>query len=208
MRIARAEHVPYSKGNKAEKVCTRCKKSRSLDKFNVNKKTRILNKTCTVCSEKAKCLHKRERSKCKECGGGSICQHERQRSKCKECGGSQICQHQKLRSICKYCNPKGHLAQVFRSRVTKALRGDKELSSQDYLGCDIATFRAHLESQFKDGMSWDNYGDWNIGHWVPLQYKIDGKTPTLEEVTQRLHYINTQPLWRVKTARASKSGVH
>ena len=36
--IARAEHVPYSKGNKAEKVCTRCKKSRSLDKFNVKKK--------------------------------------------------------------------------------------------------------------------------------------------------------------------------
>ena len=43
--IARAEHVLYSKGNKAEKVCVWCKKSRSLDEFNVNKKTRILNKT-------------------------------------------------------------------------------------------------------------------------------------------------------------------
>ena len=128
--IARAEHVPYSKGNKAEKVCIRCKKSRSLDKFNVNKKTQTLNKTCTVCLEKAKCLHKRQRSQCKECGGGSICQHERVRSKCKDCNGSQICQHERVRSVCKDCNgsqicqhervrseckdcnPKGHLANT------------------------------------------------------------------------------------------------
>ena len=86
MRIARAEHVPYSKGNKAEKVCTRFKKSRPLDKFNVNKKTQILNKTCTVCSEKGKCVHKRVRSYCKECGGSQICPHERVRSICKDCG--------------------------------------------------------------------------------------------------------------------------
>ena len=59
----------------------------------------------------------------------------------------------------------------------------------------MATFRAHLESQFKDGMSWDNYVDWHIDHRVPLRYKLDGKTPTLDEVAQRLHYTNTQPLW-------------
>ena len=35
-----------------EKVCTQCKISRSLDKFSVNKKTGILNKTCTECLEK------------------------------------------------------------------------------------------------------------------------------------------------------------
>ena len=67
-----------------------------------------------------------------------------------------------------------------------ALQSDKELSSQDYRGCDMATFRAHLESQFKEGMLWDNYGDWHIDHRVPLRYKLDGKTPTLEEVAQRL----------------------
>ena len=194
-----------------EKFCTRCKKSRSLDKFNVNKKT--VNKTCTECSEKAKCVHKRvryyckeckggsicpherQRSKCKECGGGSICPHEKQRSTCKECKGSAICQHKRRRSRCKECDPKGHLAAIVGNRVRQALQSDKELSSQDYLGCDMATFKTHLESQFKDGMSWDNYGDWHIDHRVPLRYKLDGKTPTLEEVVRRLHYTNTQPLW-------------
>ena len=32
----------------------------------------------------------------------------------------------------------------------------------------------------------------HIDHRVPLRYKLDGKTPTLEEVAQRLHYANTQ----------------
>ena len=81
--------------------------------------------------------------------------------------------------------------------MRQALRSDKELSSLDYLGCDIATFRAHLESKFKKNMSWNNYGDWHIDHRVPLQYKLDEKTPTLEEVVRRLHYINTQPLWAI-----------
>jgi len=52
----------------------------------------------------AKCLHGRERSKCKECGGSQICEHGRVRSTCKECGGSQICEHGRRRSICKECN--------------------------------------------------------------------------------------------------------
>ena len=89
----------------------------------------------------------------------------------------------------------GHLAQTVRNRVRQALQSDKEPSSQDYLGFDINTFRAHLESPFKESMSWDNYGNWHIDHRVPLRYKLDEKTPTLEEVVQRLHYTNTQPLW-------------
>ena len=117
------------------------------------------------------------------------------RTQCKECGGGAICQHQRQKSKCKNCYPKGHLADVVRSRVRHALQSDKELSSQDYLDCDIATFRAHIEFQFKEGMSWENYGDWHIDHRVPLRYKFDRKTPTLEEVAQRLHCTNTQPLW-------------
>ena len=69
------------------------------------------------------------------------------------------------------------------------------MRSKEYLGCDIGTFRAHIEVQFTDGMSWENYGKWHIDHRVPLQYKKDGKAPTMEEVVERLHYTNTQPLW-------------
>ena len=37
------------------------------------------------------------------------------------------------------------------------------------------------------------YGSvWDIDHIVPLKYE----NPTLEEIIERLHYTNTQPLWK------------
>ena len=40
-------------------------------------------------------------------------------------------------------------------------------------------------------MNWDNYGEWQIDHIIPLKYE----NPTLEETVERLHWENTQPLW-------------
>ena len=65
------------------------------------------------------------------------------------------------------------------------------MSSKEYLGCNIKTFKKHIEQQFAKGMSWENYGQWHIGHRIPLKYN----KPSLEEVAQRLHYTNTQPMW-------------
>lgn len=53
------------------------------------------------------------------------------------------------------------------------------------------TFKAHIEAQFEPGMSWDNQGEWEIDHIVPLKYN----NPTIEETYERLHYTNTQPMW-------------
>ena len=84
---------------------------------------------------------------------------------------------------------------VISSRVSKALKKKKELSSQEYLGCDIETFKKHIEEQFTEGITWENYGKvWHIDHKIPLKYKEDGIPPTLEEVIKRLHYTNTQPM--------------
>ena len=133
----------------------------------VHKKRRS---TCKDCGGGEICQHQRRRAQCKDCGGSEICQHdrvrsyckdckgsakcvhERVRSRCKDCNGSAICQHLKRRSRYKDCDPKGHRAYIVGNRVTQALQSNKELSLQDYLGIDIATFRAHLESQFKKGM--------------------------------------------------------
>jgi IS30 family transposase len=59
--------------------------------------------------------------------------------------------------------------------------------------------RIHIEKQFKEGMSWDNYGEWEIDHIVPLKYQ----NPTLEQLVERFHYTNLQPLWA--TENRSKS---
>lgn len=79
-------------------------------------------------------------------------------------------------------------------RVREALkRTSKSQRTYEYLGCTIEELRDHIEKQFKDGMSWDNYGsEWHIDHKIPIMYK----NPTSAEVSERLHYTNTQPLWK------------
>lgn len=59
----------------------------------------------------------------------------------------------------------------------------------------MSTLRTHIEAQFTEGMSWENYGKWHIDHRIPIKYRKDGEAPPLEEVGRRLHYINTQPMW-------------
>ena len=78
-----------------------------------------------------------------------------------------------------------------RSTVSTYLKSNKDQHSIEYLGCTIGEFKEHLQSQFDDNMTWDNYGSyWHIDHKVPLKFN----NPTLEEVIERLHWKNTQPL--------------
>ena len=65
------------------------------------------------------------------------------------------------------------------------------MSSTEYLGCNINMFKQHIEQQFTESMSWENYSEWHIDHKTPLTYN----KPSLEEVAQQLHYTNTQPTW-------------
>ena len=124
---------------------------------------------------------------------GGILEHNRRRSECKACGGGEICEHGKQRSKCPTCDPLGHLTGVVRNRIYIALKNDKEMSSTEYLRCNTETFKQHIEQHFTEGMSWENYGEWHIDHKIPLKYN----KPSLEEVTQRLHYTNTQPMWAI-----------
>lgn len=68
------------------------------------------------------------------------------------------------------------------------------------LGCTYEEFKIHLESQFADWMTWDNYGNpkdgvlelnktWDIDHIIPL-----ASAKTEEELLILNHYTNLQPL--------------
>lgn len=84
-----------------------------------------------------------------------------------------------------------------RSRLNKALkRNTKKGSAVRDLGCSIEDFKKYLESLFKTGMTWKNYGmgkdKWNIDHIIPLS-KVD--LTNKEEFLKVCHYSNLQPLW-------------
>lgn len=62
------------------------------------------------------------------------------------------------------------------------------------LGCTPAELKAHIESKFLPGMTWENYGfrGWHIDHIHPLA-GVD--LTNQKEAARVLHYTNLQPLW-------------
>ena len=67
----------------------------------------------------------------------------------------------------------------------------KKSRTHQVLGCSYDFFVSHIESQFKEGMNWENYGEWELDHIIPVSL---GKTE--EEIMALNNYINFQPLWR------------
>lgn len=82
-----------------------------------------------------------------------------------------------------------------RTRILLVLHGKKKAeSSMNLLGCTAEHLKKHLEEQFKDDMSWENYGirGWHIDHIKPC---ASFDLSIIEEQKECFHYTNLQPLW-------------
>lgn len=88
-----------------------------------------------------------------------------------------------------------------RTRVNIAIKkGYKSLSTMMLIGCEIDYLMFHIQEQFTEGMSWDNYGigGWEIDHIKPLcLFNLKNK----DEQRKALNYINLQPLWAIDNRR-------
>lgn len=83
------------------------------------------------------------------------------------------------------------------SRIRRALIKRKTIKSKktlELLGCSWNKARKHLESQFKEEMTWENYGKygWHIDHIIPCA-SFDLTDP--EQQKKCFNYKNLQPLW-------------
>ena len=68
--------------------------------------------------------------------------------------------------------------------------------SSELLGATPERIRSHIESQFKDDMTWENYGEWHIDHIIPLDYyNKNFDLNDLEVQKKAFNYKNLQPLW-------------
>jgi len=115
---------------------------------------------------------------------------------CKQCityTRNYKCEHDRIKSSCKVCNLSGCIRNNIISRMYKILG----YSNLEYLGCTIEEFMAHIEGEFKEGMTWQNFGEWHIDHIKPLSVK--GLTE--EEIIERFEFTNTQPLWAADNIR-------
>jgi uncharacterized protein (DUF2249 family) len=65
------------------------------------------------------------------------------------------------------------------------------------LGCDRATLRQHLEGQFEDKMTWENYGvgreKWNIEH---IRHMASYRLGEFAQDCAAMSFTNLRPMWR------------
>jgi len=94
-------------------------------------------------------------------------------------------------------NIKYKLSQSLSTLVQKALKGNKNGRHwEDLVGFTLREFKKHLESRFKKGMTWDNYGrnGWHIDHIVPIS--LFNYTNSEDVDFKRCWSLsNLQPLW-------------
>jgi len=97
----------------------------------------------------------------------------------------------------RYSTIYGKITSRVRANLVKHLKlrrmtkGGKTFTLLGYTGKELAE---HLESQFKDGMSWDNMGEWHIDHIRPVS-SFNFTTTDCEDFKKCWALDNLQPLW-------------
>ena len=65
-------------------------------------------------------------------------------------------------------NMSGRLSDLINKR-------NLSTNTLELIGCDRETFISHIETQFTEGMTWENYGlkGWHVDHIIPLSSFIN-----------------------------------
>ncbi len=68
-------------------------------------------------------------------------------------------------------------------------------------GVNKNRFMDHLQSLFKKGMNWKNYGAWHLDHIVGL---IKFNLTRESQKTAANHYSNIRPIWGTSNLKRKK----
>lgn len=170
------------------KTCTKCNISKSLDSF--GKKASYIDGLqywCKFCHQNYK----------KSYYNNNLDKSKQERLNWQKENKDQYRAYERNFQSWRYQNdPIFRIVKNQRNRV-KELVTNKPTSFTKSIGCGSNFLKNYLETQFKPGMSWENYGNgedkWNIDHIRPL-----ASFDNLQDIIQfkeAFNYINLQPLW-------------
>ena len=84
------------------------------------------------------------------------------------------------------------LKRNLQSKLSQSIKHgyNDKTKAHRLLGLKWGVLREYIESKFYEGMSWENFGQWQIDHIFPLS-----QAKSEEELYKLFHYTNIQPLW-------------
>lgn len=153
-----------------------------------------MTKVCNTCEVKKPVSDYRGRNQCKSCENKIRYQRNKKRKQTDpefraKCRANDV--ERKRRKERE--DPKANFIQIMRTCVRKSIKRKgytKRARAFVILGEEWNVVKAYLESKFKEGMTWENHGEWHIDHIIPIS---SGRTE--DEVIKLCHYSNLQPLW-------------
>lgn len=168
------------------KGCSRCGESRELSEFSPSKQNKDgLASVCKPCRREMGKIYwannssrlKLRRAHKRETNGDALREWFRKNS-----------QHQKRTNV------QWKLRGILRTRLYQALRRNSRTGHTiELLGCSTLQLKAHLENQFRPGMTWENHGPvWHIDHRRPCA-SFDFSDPAQQR--ECFHFTNLQPLF-------------
>lgn len=167
------------------KICKYCQQPKPLSDFSYNKSN--IDKLNTRCKECFKPIYKKHRIKHRK----SILDYGRNR---------KFSQHYKEKSKIyskkRRANPFYRAANNVSRGIRRSIGSDKGGHHwEDVVGYTFDELKSHLEKQFVEGMTWENYGTkWHIDHIRPMcSFNIQHIED--EEFKQCWALKNLQPLW-------------
>lgn len=96
-------------------------------------------------------------------------------------------------------NPQARLHSRLNTRISQALAREgvgKGSKTADLLGCSVAELKTHLEANFDEQMSWENYGkgpgSWHVDHIRPCaSFNLSDE----EQQKTAFNWRNLLPMW-------------
>jgi len=187
------------------KICSKCKELKNSCEFSFSKRNKNgLRGECKECQKKyysknSEKLKSRRVERYKE-------NPEKEQIRIKEYYKSNKKNIINQLRIKKQENEKLRIISNLRSRISQFIKSKKIHKDNETLkliGLSLDGLKEHLQSQFRDGMGWDNYGSWHIDHIIPLS-----SAKTTEEFNKLCHYTNLQPLWSYENLSKGKKLIH
>jgi len=91
--------------------------------------------------------------------------------------------------------PKRKLGNSISSAMYFSLKNNKSGRHwENLVGYTARDLMKHLERQFVDGMSWENYGKWHVDHKIPIS-AFNYTKPEHSDFKRCWGLKNLQPLW-------------